>query len=182
MKRIVLFVVSAAITSMAASPVLAGKRYDPAFYDYAEVIEAKPVIELVRVDSPRQECWTETRIRYGYRSGQDSYTPEIFGAIVGAVIGNRFGSGRGRDLATAAGAVLGGSIGHDAKRRRHRHVYNEPVERCETRHEFHEQEHVVGYQVKYRYGDRIYHSRTGQDPGDRIRVRVQVEPAEQEDS
>jgi uncharacterized protein YcfJ len=178
MKRMVLFVVLAAITLVAVSPVFAGKRYDPAFYDYADVIEVKPIIELVRVSSPRQECWTETHTRYGYRGGHNSYTPEIFGAIVGAAIGNRFGSGRGRDLATAAGAVLGGSIGHDVKRRHHRYAYDEPVERCETRHEFHEQEHVVGYQVKYRYGDRIYHSRIGHDPGDRIRVRIHVEPVE----
>ncbi len=178
MNRMVLFVVSAAIALVAAPPTLAGNQYDPAFHDYADVIEVKPIIELVRVDSPRQECWTETRTRYGYRGGHNSYTPEIFGAIVGAAVGNRFGRGRGRDLATAAGAVLGGSIGHDVKRRNHRYAYNEPVERCETRHEFHEEEHVVGYRVKYRYGDRIYHSRTSHDPGDRIRVRVHVEPTE----
>lgn len=178
MKHMVLFVVVVAMTLVAASPTLAGKRYDPAFYDYAEVMEVNPIIEVVRVDSPRQECWTETQTRYGYRGGYVSYTPEIFGAIIGAAIGNRFGSGRGRDVATAAGAVLGGSIGHDVKRRRHRYTYNEPVERCETRHEFREEEHVVGYRVKYRYGDRIYDTRTGHDPGDRIRVRVHVEPAE----
>lgn len=177
MKRTVFFL-SAAIGLAAASPVLAGKRHDPAFYDYADVIEVQPIFELVRVHSPSQRCWTETHTRYGYRGGHNSYTPEIVGAIAGAAVGNRFGSGRGRDPATAAGAVSGGSIGHDVKRCRHRYVYNEPVERCETRDEFHEEERIAGYKVKYRYGDRIYHARTDHDSGDRIRVRVQVEPAQ----
>lgn len=33
------------------------------------------------------------------------------GAILGAAIGNQFGDGRGRDIATAAGAVIGGQMG-----------------------------------------------------------------------
>ena len=35
----------------------------------------------------------------------------VVGAIVGAAIGNQIGDGRGRDIATAAGAVIGGSMG-----------------------------------------------------------------------
>ncbi len=178
MKPMVRFAAAVAATIVAVSPVLAGNRHDPAFYDYADVMEVTPIIDLVRVESPRQECWIETPKRYGYQGGHNSYTPEIFGAIVGAAIGTRFGSGRGRDIATAAGAVLGGSIGHDVKQRRYRYAYNEPVERCETRHVVQEEEHVVGYQVRYRYGDRIYNSRTDHDPGERIRVRVNVAPAQ----
>ena len=33
------------------------------------------------------------------------------GAILGAAIGNQIGDGRGRDIATAAGAVIGGQMG-----------------------------------------------------------------------
>lgn len=35
------------------------------------------------------------------------------GALLGGAIGNQFGSGRGRDVATILGAVIGGSIAHD---------------------------------------------------------------------
>lgn len=35
----------------------------------------------------------------------------IVGAIVGAAIGNQIGGGSGRDIATAAGAVIGGQLG-----------------------------------------------------------------------
>jgi len=35
----------------------------------------------------------------------------VVGAIMGAAIGNQIGDGRGRDIATAAGAVIGGQLG-----------------------------------------------------------------------
>lgn len=59
-----------------------------------------------------RDCWREP-------VGARSYTPEITGAIVGGAIGNQFGSGSGRDIATVAGAALGGSLGHDYKNRYH---------------------------------------------------------------
>lgn len=41
-------------------------------------------------------------------------TDSILGAIIGGVIGNQFGGGHGKDALTAAGALLGGSIGNDS--------------------------------------------------------------------
>ena len=35
------------------------------------------------------------------------------GALIGGVIGNQFGGGSGRDVATILGAVIGGSIAHN---------------------------------------------------------------------
>jgi hypothetical protein len=46
-------------------------------------------------------------------SAYRSYTPIIGGAIVGGLIGNQFGRGSGRKALTAAGVILGGSIGRD---------------------------------------------------------------------
>lgn len=50
---------------------------------------------------------------YYPQSGYRSYTPLIGGAIVGGLIGNQFGKGSGRKALTAAGVILGGSIGRD---------------------------------------------------------------------
>lgn len=36
------------------------------------------------------------------------------GALVGGAIGNQFGSGSGRGIATILGAIIGGSISHDS--------------------------------------------------------------------
>jgi surface antigen len=47
-------------------------------------------------------------------SRQDSGT--LLGAVAGGVIGNQFGGGSGRVLATAAGAVAGGMIGNSIGR------------------------------------------------------------------
>jgi outer membrane lipoprotein SlyB len=39
---------------------------------------------------------------------------QVFGgALIGGVIGNQFGSGHGRDLATILGAIIGGSIANE---------------------------------------------------------------------
>jgi len=42
-----------------------------------------------------------------------SATPMIIGGIVGGVLGNKVGKGQGKDIATVAGVLLGGSIGRD---------------------------------------------------------------------
>lgn len=42
-----------------------------------------------------------------------SHGGTIIGAIAGAALGNRIGGGSGRDIATAAGAVIGGSFGSE---------------------------------------------------------------------
>ncbi len=179
MRSLMLLVLSAVPVLTLTNVAYAGSGHGQAFYDYATVLRAKPITEIVRVETPREECWTETRTRIGYRGGPQTYTPEIVGVIVGAAIGTRFGDGRGRDLATAAGAVLGGSIGHDIKKRRHRtYTYAEPVERCEIRRDYYDEERLMGYRVTYRYGGNTYHTRMDHDPGDRLRVRVRVEPAE----
>jgi surface antigen len=50
----------------------------------------------------------------GGMSRQDSGT--LIGAVGGGVIGNQFGSGKGRVAATAAGIILGGIIGNQIGR------------------------------------------------------------------
>ena len=42
--------------------------------------------------------------------GEDNILKKLFGAILGGVIGHQIGDGRGQDVATAAGAVIGASI------------------------------------------------------------------------
>ena len=39
------------------------------------------------------------------------------GALIGAAIGNQFGSGSGRDVATVLGAIVGGSVASDSQNR-----------------------------------------------------------------
>lgn len=161
--------VFAATDSFASSP-------NTVFTDHARVVDVEPLVRMVRVSTPRRECWDEVvTIR---RAPGNSYTPEIVGSIVGAAVGNRFGRGSGRDIATIAGAVLGGTLGHDYKSRRGRPGEVEQVveERCEIHHDVQTEERVEGYRVTYRYHGRDYTTRMDQDPGDRIPVSVSVRP------
>ena len=77
-------------------------------YDYARVVDVQPVVRFVTVETPVRECWEETRYREydhrGHRAHSASAGSSIAGAIIGGVIGHQFGSGRGNDAATIAGA------------------------------------------------------------------------------
>ncbi len=99
-------------------------------------------------------------------------------ALIGGVVGHQFGSGRGRDAATVAGATIGAAVGYDAAARRSASVREEIVQRCEVRYEKRYEERVDGYRVTYEYHGREYTTRLPYDPGERIRVRVAVAVAE----
>jgi uncharacterized protein YcfJ len=176
LKRIILTVVVGGLSA----PVLAGGRSGGSHYDYARVLRVDPMIDVVRVAQPREVCWTE-QVTHRRSRGYNSATPEILGGIIGGVVGNQFGHGRGKDVATVAGAILGGSIAHDMERRRRTYgyaAYTEPVQRCRVEQDYYEQERIVGYDVTYRYNGEVYHTRMDHDPGRRVRVRVDVGVAE----
>lgn len=156
-------------------------RYDERGYDYARVVDVQPLMTRVRVSSPQRECWDETRVDdRGYGGPRSSAGGAILGAVIGGVIGSQVGSGRGRDAATAAGAVIGAGIGH---RQAQRNANTPPpreytVERCDTRYSEHWEERVDGYKVTYVYNGRRQVTQLPYKPGNRIRVRVDVSPAE----
>jgi uncharacterized protein YcfJ len=151
-------------------------------YDYARVIRVDPIIDVVERPVRRDECWEEPvtyrePVRYHDR---DDRAPAVLAGIVGGVIGNQFGGGRGRDAATVAGAALGYSMARDSQRRNGSYVsggreYTSYEERCETRTDFRRDEQIRGYDVTYRYHGRVYHTTTDYHPGDRIRVEVDVD-------
>ena len=145
------------------------------FYAKAKVISVTPVYDRVLVSQPEEQCWNE-RIHYPGRGRARSYTPVIAGAIVGGVVGNQFGGGRGRDALTVAGALLGASVGNDLARQRRGGGYVKVERRCETVERYEEQEVLTGYRVKYRYHGREFTTHSKEYPGKRIRVKVDVEP------
>ena len=166
------------------------RGYDGPVFDYAKVVNVDPIVESYKVNNPQEHCWDErvpTRPRHGrYHRKASSPTNEILGAIIGGALGNQFGSGRGKKVATAAGAVLGASVAHDIERnQRDRHRYAnrdrgydryEVVQRCEIRDNYSYEEQVVGYDVAYKYRGNVYHTQMDQHPGKKIKVRVTVDP------
>jgi uncharacterized protein YcfJ len=163
-------------------------RYDSRYddrdgYDYAKVVDVEPLTRRVRVTTPTRECWDETRVDdRSYGGPRTSAGGALLGAVIGGVIGHQIGSGRGRDAATAAGAVIGAGIGHRQAERRNAGNVPPPreytVQRCDTRYSEHWEERVDGYRVTYVYNGRRQVTELPYKPGDRIRVRVDVSPAE----
>lgn len=145
------------------------------YVDSARVIWAKPIYETVEVSRPVRECWTERVVHRGRRA--DSYTGAIAGGIIGGVVGNRIGRGTGRTVLTVAGGLLGASIGHDLSSRSGRPRISRE-ERCEVVEHYEEQEQIAGYRVKYRYNGETFTTRTQEHPGQRIRIRVKVNPVD----
>lgn len=160
------------LLALLSSTAMAGNRM---VYDYAKVIDVRPMYETVRVSSPRQVCRDEEVV---VRSGRrDSYTSVIAGGIIGGVIGNQVVHGKYRDLGTVAGALLGGSLGNDYRQRapyEERYV----TQRCREVAAVHEERQFTGYRVNYRYHGREYWTTMDHDPGKRVRVLVSVDVAE----
>ena len=157
-----------------------GSRRGPQ-YDYAKVLSAQPIVNYVTVTTPVRECWQETEYytERSHRRGNGAGT--VLGAIIGGVVGHQVGSGRGNDAATVAGALIGAAVGNEASRsddgHRSARRHARPVERCETSYRETREKRIDGYSVTYRYNGQKYRTEMPYDPGDSIRVRVDVRPA-----
>jgi len=174
-------------------PVTAKRYYDHknSAYGYAKVVDVSPLVETYQVNHPVEKCWDERVSVRGYDRGHrsGSATPLIVGAILGGVVGNRVGKrggGNARDVATVAGAVLGGSIGRDVKLRNKRNYDRKysnghttrykTVQHCELHDSYVTKEKVVGYNVAYKYQGNVFHTKLNEHPGDKIKVKVTVDP------
>jgi len=156
-------------------------RKGRAQYDYAKVLSSQPIINYVTVKTPVRECWEEMQYYTVDRRPHRGNGGALFGAILGGVIGHQVGSGRGNDAATVAGTLIGAAIGGEASQKRNAGYGEEriarPIERCETRFQSRQEERIDGYRVTYRYHGQKYSTVMPYDPGNRLRVRVDVRPA-----
>ncbi len=149
----------------------------PAFadYDYAKVVDVQPITETVQIPTRQQVCQQETVRRRvpEHRSA----APAILGSILGGIIGHQFGGGHGKTAATIAGAAIGGAVAtHEQNRRYPPRYYTINEQRCHTETTWQSEERVVAWDVSFKYRGRVYHSTMEEPPGDRIPVRVSVEP------
>jgi uncharacterized protein YcfJ len=146
---------------------------DNAHYGWADVLRADPVQGVTRTEVPRQECYDQPVVR---RDPGNSTAGTVLGAVIGGVLGHTVGKGDGRTAATVVGAVAGGAVGNRVSD--HGGEYDSTQTRCREVNAVTEQRRIVGYDVEYRYRGEVYTSRLNYDPGERLRVRVQVQPAD----
>lgn len=177
--------------ALAATPYDASQG-DSGYYDYGQVIRVAPVM-LPRglASAANSRCTTRDD---GYlddgRRDPDGYyrtgpsqgsnagraVSSIIGSVVGALVGSQVGGGSVR-YATSA---IGGSVGALAGQ----HVYDEAQRERERASVTVCPPMSVGprdaafdepwFDVTYLYGGRTYTTRTRYNPGERIRIRVDV--------
>ncbi|MGV7208941.1 glycine zipper 2TM domain-containing protein [Oxalobacteraceae bacterium A2-2] len=146
------------------------------FEDFGRVTKVTPQVQQVNV--PRQECRTEY-VQVQQPAPQRSVGGSIIGGIVGGLAGNQIGGGTGRSVATAAGAIAGAVVGDrvdNANTPTSGPVTEQAVKQCRTVD--HWESRTNGYQVTYDYRGRSYTDVMSYDPGERVRLRVLVEPVQ----
>jgi uncharacterized protein YcfJ len=132
------------------------------FVEYVRVSHSNPSYENVITKVPHKECYDQ---RVPVTSYNNSYTHDdtgsaILGGIVGGILGHQIGGGRGKDLATAGGAILGTFVGQNAARA-NAHQYQsvssyETKRRCSTRYSERRERKFMGYKnVAYYKGHKI---------------------------
>ena len=172
MKRLV-------IASLLVSTMLGAHAQSASFTDIARVYRVDPQYE--NVNAPRNECRTQwiNEDRYSGGAGQDrQYGGAIVGGLAGGVLGHQVGGGRGKDVATALGVVLGAMTGDQLANRDQRGQPYEntqrEVQRCRTLYDT--QTRITGYRVAYEYRGQHYTTLMRSNPGDSLQVRVSVDP------
>lgn len=150
-------------------------RHNNNFEDTARVTHVEPIYETIRVPTSYREC--SPRSHRNNTHQQKSYTSTIAGGLVGGVIGNQFGGGSGKKIMTAAGALLGGSIGRDLNPLPQSYSQYNRVDNCRTTERYQQKERINGYYVTYRYQGKTYTSEMDEHPGKYIPVEVSVRPA-----
>jgi len=144
---------------------------------YGKVIDVRPIYREIRVSTPRKECWDEP-VTVSRPQRGNSAAGTLAGAVIGGAIGHQLGKGRGNKLSTALGTVIGAQMGHDANRGGYSSTdrYTRYHEVCDVTENVNYKEVIEGYRVTYRYKGEKFRTRMPYDPGDRIKLRISVEP------
>lgn len=138
------------------------------FDDTARVVRVSPQTE--QINQPRQECYTEyVQAPPPNRNVGGS----ILGGLAGGILGNQVGGGSGRTAATAAGAIAGAIVG-DRVENNNQQGGQQEIRQCRTVDNW--QTRNNGYAVTYEYNGRTYTTVMPYDPGERLRLRVSLNP------
>jgi hypothetical protein len=107
----------------------------------------------------------------------------VIGTVIGAVVGSQVGGGSARYATAAIGSAVGNAAGRQVYDNAHRDDGPGAVTVCDPVNAAQPYPGGAypgagrnGYDVTYEYGGRTYVSRMAYDPGERVRVRVDVRP------
>ncbi len=154
MKKSLVFTLLASVGALAAPSAFA--------QEVGRVISSTPVISQIPV--PRQVCSQQQVQVQGQKSGGGA----LLGAVAGGAIGNQFGGGEGRAIATLIGLVGGAMVGDRVEGGGYPQTQN--VQSCTTQ-TFYENR-TTAYNVVYEFNGKQYSVQMPQDPGPTVRLQV----------
>lgn len=161
----------ATASASAAKPVAAAPAANDNGVKYAKVVSVDPVRKTV--NNPKQVCHDQVVTHHAPPKDQHQIAGTAIGAVVGGVLGNQVGGGKGKTLATVAGAVGGGYAGKRVEQsRQHGNVSTSTERRCSTVDN--SSSKIVAYDVRYEYHGVTRTTRMDHDPGDRVEVKEGV--------
>lgn len=138
---------------------------------YAKVVSVDPVRKTV--NNPKEVCHNETVTHTAPPKDEHRIAGTAIGAVVGGLIGNQVGGGKGKTLATVAGAAGGGYAGNKIQQKHQQGEVTTSVERkCSTVDN--STTNIVGYDVRYEYNGVTRSVRMDHDPGDRVQIQEGV--------
>ncbi|SDY69432.1 Uncharacterized conserved protein YcfJ, contains glycine zipper 2TM domain [Lysobacter sp. yr284] len=129
------------------------------------------------------DAYGSQRRSAGTEGGRTAAT--VVGGIVGAVLGSKVGGGSARYATSAIGSMVGGMAGrsiYEQSKRSQEPPRTGTVRVCDPvpangyGNSYANERSVSAYDVTYEYAGKTYRTRTDHNPGDRIRVRVDVRP------
>ncbi len=170
-----------AIGGYASADCIRGERSQGARLDTAQVVTVKPIYQTVNVGHRRGQCWNK-RARKPHPEPMDhANTGIVTGRIISDAVGHQFAHNGCEKAAIIASFRPAASMDHDQKHSDHPGTHC-PGYRFEKHgkipHDCQSHDAIVGYRVKYRYRGWIYRTRMRNNPGDTIRVRVDLIPME----
>ena len=169
------------VRTVGANTRIEDNRYIPppvGFYNYQRrdderLYEARVTSVRAVVGTPEQRCWVE-REQVVQDQGNANVPAAIAGAIIGDILGHQVGGGRGKDVATAGGAIAGAAVGANIGRDNNgQPVYTQDVQRCTN---VPRQARADYWDVTYNFRGQEYRMQTTTPPGPTITVNGQGEP------
>lgn len=146
---------------------------------HADVVAVRDVVQTVV--TPQERCDNVQVTQRAPARDPNRITGSVIGGLAGGLLGNQIGGGSGNTLATVAGAAAGGYAGNRVqKNMQERNTITTTQRRCKTVQV--KSQHLVGYDVTYRIGDREGVVRSPFKPGPQLPVKdgqvVLVPPAQ----
>ncbi|PCJ49930.1 MAG: hypothetical protein COA74_03830 [Gammaproteobacteria bacterium] len=175
MKILVSMITATLITTALVSTTSAVLAEDSFHYDYATVLQSKPVYRIIEMTKQERQCRPE-EVVYKQRQRKSS-NGSLVGGILGAAVGHALGhNSKHRTGATVAGALVGASIANNTNNNISFNERRVVESRCRLVPTTWEEEKIVGYKVVYRYNGRTFETRLPFEPTDSLKIRVVMTP------